>query len=221
MKKSLLLAAVALSAMVLATQSSYAADPIAPDSGYRPYVSVFGGAALLASDSHFYSTSSSQYGHMTHKVGYLLGGAIGVEWSNHLRTELELSHSEIANDRLFSSSSPNNFADTGKVSSTYLLGNVWYDIHNSSNFVPYLGGGLGVGWANVTTNFATFSQGAAPAFQLGVGVKFNVNEHVAIDVGYRFKDIINLNPTSDDPAFSWDDKSLASHNFQIGLTYQF
>jgi opacity protein-like surface antigen len=108
------------------------------------------------------------------------------------------------------------------------LGNAWLDLNHGSQITPYVSGGLGIGWANVN---ATYNSGlpfsdklgsSGLAFQIGAGVRFNVNHRVSIDAAYRFKDIVGLNyATNVDGGDTLTDTSLASHNFQIRLTLQF
>jgi opacity protein-like surface antigen len=223
-----LLASVAVAAMILAA-------PQASAGGYKPYVSVFGGAAVLTKNPHstFTGPSSGSDDLLVNNPGYIIGGAFGVDWGNSIRTEIELSHARWGADKFhyyetFDGGLSGTGNTNGSVSATYLLGNAWVDLSHGSQITPYVGGGLGVGWANVSMFPGVSSQvefsSSGFAFQLGAGVRFNVNDNLSIDAGYRFKDIIGLNygsfangPWTD----TLTDTSLASHNFQIGLTYSF
>jgi opacity protein-like surface antigen len=42
-----------------------------------------------------------------------------------------------------------------------------------------------------------------------------------IDAGYRYNAIVGLNYPAAFSYYNLSDTSLASHNFQVGLTYQF
>jgi opacity protein-like surface antigen len=216
-----LLAGVAVAALVLAA-------PQASAGTYKPYVSVFGGASLLSKDLHgTYNVGSQSFDILTNNPGYIIGGAVGVDWGNQIRTELELSHAHWTSDKYdYTIITPNSFfeiATSSNMSATYLLGNAWLDIGNRSGISPYVGGGLGIGWANVNAFTNTVNDqfsASGLAFQLGAGVRFNVNDSVSIDAGYRFKDIVGLSYNTAGNS-TLTDTSLASHNFQIGLTYQF
>ena len=219
MKKSLL-AGIAVSALLLAA-------PQASAGGYKPYVSVFGGASVLTKNPNIFSTSSSHsFDLLMNNPGYIIGGAVGVDWGNQIRTEIELSHARWSSDKYDfhydTFDGTPGLLGTSDMSATYLLGNAWYDIGQGS-VRPYVGGGLGIGWANINA----FTDGeplnfnsTGLAFQLGAGVRFNVSDNLVIDAGYRFKDIVGLNYNSQFGNFVTD-TSLASHNFQIGLTLQF
>jgi len=224
--KTLLLAGVAAAALTLTAPMASAGD-------FKPYVSVFGGGSWLTQDMRTtytgYSTGGASY---STKGGYIIGGAVGVEWANMLRSELELSHAVWNLNQVHYHTSDGNIGTIpghGNVNATYLLGNLWVDFHNSSRFTPYVGGGLGLGWVGMDSGYANFTQSNAPsfAFQLGAGVNFAVNEHVSIDLGYRYKDIVGLsfNPGTNYQAGGFTDflqnTSLASHNVQVGVTFKF
>ena len=192
-----LLAGVAVSAMLLAA-------PQASANGYKPYVSVFGGASVLTQNPHIdYSTSGLySYDILMNSPGYVIGGAVGVEWGNHVRTELELSHARWSSDKYryydhhTVDGGTTDYSSGAAVSATYLLGNAWLDLNQGSRITPYIGGGAGIGWANLgafQTNYSGYDFSATGfAFQLGAGVRINVSDKVVIDAGYRYKDIVGL-----------------------------
>lgn len=227
--KLTLLASVTASAMILAASQALAADYAAPAGpGYRPYVSVFGGASLLSQNPHatlttpFYASADL----LMKNPGYIIGGAVGIDWGNQVRTEIELSHARWTSDtaRVTTTGAPFNTPAQSDASATYLLGNAWLDLNQGSMFTPYVGGGLGIGWANVNggtdTIYATHFNASGLAFQLGAGIRVDLSDSISIDAGYRFKDIVGLNYNSDS-LISLTDTSLASHNFQVGLTLKF
>lgn len=222
-----LLAGVAVAAMVLAA-------PQASAGGYKPYVSVFGGASVLTQNPNLIYNSGGNSGTtnlLMNNPGYIIGGAVGVDWGNQLRTELELSHARWSSDKFHYRNSSIDGASgtinaTSDMSATYLLGNAWFDLSQGSKLTPYIGGGLGIGWANINAftspSFIPVHFNASGlAFQVGAGVRFDVSDNVTIDAGYRFKDIVGLSYSSDDPGYTVSNTSLASHNFQVGLTLKF
>lgn len=203
--------------------------PQASAGGYKPYVSLFGGASVLTKNPHIETSSgSTNFDLLMNNPGYIIGGTVGVDWGNQIRTEVELSHARWTSDRYHYSGTSYAGTLNGKsdVSATYLLGNAWLDLSHDSRITPYVGGGLGIGWANV--NAFTDLRGGGDhfnssglAFQIGAGLRFNVSDSVTIDAGYRFKDIVGLNYNAAANGDVLTDTSLASHNFQIGLTFQF
>lgn len=111
---------------------------------------------------------------------------------------------------------------------TVLL-NVYTDWHNSTNFIPYIG--LGVGAGISTTEYkATLSDGfqeigssksttnAVLAGQFGLGTAYAFNENVAADLGYRM-----LFTSENDTKFHGVTFSTlgSAHEVSLGLRFSF
>jgi opacity protein-like surface antigen len=186
--------------------------------------------------------------------GFLIGGAIGAQFTENFRGEIEVSGA-----RLDTESHAKEYVDYGlgigheyeaddndHLRELFILANVWFGFPISTMFSPYVGGGVGV--AHVDANFGV---GAFPtgvlvndifsashdadswnfAYQLGAGIMIGLSEHFAIDLGYRFKAIPNVDL---DPDFCGgndclqiidvkadDDFDIHEHVAQIGLTIGF
>jgi opacity protein-like surface antigen len=219
--KNRYLASVALTAMSL-----YGAQVA---QAQQAYVSVFAGGSVPGTLTFDDSYGNTHYS-LGLKTGYLIGGAVGVTIADALRVEIELSHAAWKAADTFHSSAEAGFdgpAD-GSVNATYVMANGWFDLDTGSAFTPYIGGGAGAAWLNGDVSFFGAANGfgaaqqAAFAYQVGGGVKFDVNENLALDVGYRFKSILNgkndnLNVNNRD----YINSDLNSHNIQVGLTYKF
>jgi opacity protein-like surface antigen len=68
-----------------------------------------------------------------------------------------------------------------------VLGNIYYDMKNSTMFTPYVGVGAGYGWVNGTgsvTDKSGFALGAT------AGLSVDLTSNIAIDTGYHFQDIM-------------------------------
>jgi opacity protein-like surface antigen len=76
----------------------------------------------------------------------------------------------------------------GEVRTGAVMGNVYYDFANSSAFTPYVGAGVGYGW-QWGTGGPVDTGGVAVG--LDAGVAYNLTNNIAIDVGYRFQDILS------------------------------
>ena len=215
MNRTSLITCVSVAAIALAAPAASAAE-------FTPYVSVFGGASLL-NDLHIADSGTQYTWHFN--GGYILGGAVGVKWNELLRTELELSHAVwSANHWTHTGDGGYAGAASGNLQATYLLGNVWFDVPTNGMVTPYVGGGLGVGWANADVTglkaASLLGGNSGLAFQLGAGLKFAVSESVDVDLGYRFKHITNIT-FSDQNGNPWTPTNLVSHNFQLGVTLKF
>jgi opacity protein-like surface antigen len=130
----------------------------------------------------------------------------------------------------------------------FILANLWFGLPISSTFSPYIGGGVGVAHVDANfgvppfaTNLTVTNEVSAKinaddwalAYQVGAGLLIALSDHVAIDLGYRFKGIHNVN--LDDPVFCGgedchppvvdfkadDNFSIHEHVAQIGLTIGF
>ncbi len=130
---------------------------------------------------------------------FTLGGALAAGydfWPQNmfpLRVEVEFAlrgNSEVG------WSGPGGFYSDGTFNSTTLLANVYYDFHNSTNFTPYVGAGIGmafnymgidVGYEDVSRSFDDWNTNLA--WQVGAGVAYSFNENVAVDVAYRYLDL--------------------------------
>lgn len=188
--------------------------PSMPDS----YFSVFGGYTW-PEDSGF-NLNRSVYDTAL-DGGFTVGGAYGTYLLPNLRGEIELSYQH------FSASSytrlkgdPPSSAE-GDVGIFNVTLNLWRDFDLGNGFVPYVGGGLGVGVADTSIDWVNSADGSSAglAGQLGVGLRYAVGDHVTLDVGYRFRSLIDITSESleDPPGFVMG--SLNNHTVQAGLSY--
>ena len=221
LKKTWFLSAalVALSAV-----PSFSAD-LVQTKAYHPYIGLFGGLDFLPSIAATDTFPLAGSGRLNSKVGDFGGAVIGVELNDNWRVEAELSRSFNGIENFTFNNGNVNTYSSGAVNQTYALANAWYGFRNQSAFVPYLGGGLGLGWAD--GNLGSAARATAPAafaFQVGAGVTYEVSDRFSIDVGYRFKAMTGLNATvttSTGSSAYLDQNSIGSHNFQIGATLRF
>jgi opacity protein-like surface antigen len=101
----------------------------------------------------------------------VLGGGIGYQFNDNLRTDLRADWAGLGDD-------DNSF--------TTVLGNVYFDIPTETIMTPYLGAGLGYGWSS---SQAEDQDGVA--FGLMAGVEVNLTENLSADVGYRYRQILS------------------------------
>jgi opacity protein-like surface antigen len=189
--------------------------------------------------------------------GFIVGETVGAKLSEHFRSEIEVSAARLKTESQaleYVSYGPPPLGTTYKteddhhLSELSILANAWFDFQLSSMFCTYIGGGAGV--AHVDADFGVdpfvTGVGASPtfsasleaddwafAYQLGAGLLIGLSQHVGIDVGYRFKAIINV--ALDDPEFCGgknchppvvdfkadDNFDIHEHMAQIGLIFTF
>jgi opacity protein-like surface antigen len=76
-------------------------------------------------------------------------------------------------------------SDNGWYGSIPLLGNVVLRYENDSKFVPYIGAGAG-GAYTMLEGSGTDETYFVFAYQAKVGVAYNINDNMSVDVGYKF-----------------------------------
>ena len=104
------------------------------------------------------------------------GGGIGYQYNDMFRTDLTV---DWAGDY--------EIAPGAEISTTTILGNAYLDFANDTMFTPYVGAGVGYGWVN-GSGTAADKDGLALGLRAGVAV--DLTNNLAVDVGYRFRDIM-------------------------------
>jgi len=125
---------------------------------------------------------------------FMLGGGIGYRYNENLRTDLTY---DWAGDY--------NVAPGADMNVQTVLANLYFDVANDSMFTPYVGAGLGYGWASDTPTGN--ESGLALGLTAGVGVDLTSN--LTLDVGYRFRDVMISGPDSNE------------HQIMTGLRFNF
>ncbi len=115
----------------------------------------------------------------------IAGGGIGYQLNQYFRTDVRADHA---------------FDHDGgpyDLGATTALWNGYVDIPLAMGFTPYAGLGAGYGWVD-------YSGAGAPADDNGFawaatgGVAFNINQNLALDVGYRYRSIDVAGPDYND-----------------------
>ena len=114
------------------------------------------------------------------------------------------------------------------LSTVYLLGNLWFDLDTGSALTPYIGGGVGIGWASIDYDGDSDPwSGSGFAYQVGVGIKYAVTDSMSLDLGYRYMRLGNANSgraVCDDGfacvgATPLRVKTLESHEVTLGVRW--
>lgn len=104
-----------------------------------------------------------------------LGGGVGYQFNENMRADIT---ADWAGDY--------NVAPGADMSTTTVLGNLYFDWANESAFTPYVGAGLGYGWVDD----APSGDDSGLAYGLTAGVSMGLTDTIDLDVGYRFRDIM-------------------------------
>lgn len=150
--------------------------------------------------------------------GFAFTTALGYDFGNSIRAEVEVAYQQtkLKSRKIgdATTSITNRSADT-----TSLLANIYYDFKNSSDFTPYVGGGIGFTHIEVTpaTDLPVpilFTDDVF-AYQFGLGVDYAINHKMAIGVNYRYIG------TTDREYPGNIAISAASNNIYVGMKYRF
>lgn len=104
---------------------------------------------------------------------FVAGGGVGYRFNDSFRMDVT---ADISGDY--------EIAPGAEISTTTVLGNAYFDWANDSMFTPYVGAGLGWGFVDGAVD----DDGLA--FGLAAGVSLDLTNNLAIDTGYRFRDIM-------------------------------
>jgi len=157
-------------------------------------VSPYVGAHMSYNNSEIETTGKAagiEFGTETTKfsgnLGY--GAAIGAKFDFgcmvSARAEAEFSRTQIKMDMEVKEAGV--IADEGdmKVADNVALFNVYGDFDTNTAFTPYISAGIGYHWAKMEEN-EDDGDVHDIAWQLGAGISYAANEHVSLDLGYRY-----------------------------------
>jgi len=184
--KSILLAGVVAIPMAVSAKATDMAPAIPQDAPNTSGIYLRGdvGASYL-------SWSSA-----TNNWGFTGGAGIGYQFDKNFRTDLTYDRSGTF-----------SVAPGASISTSTVLGNVYYDWNNESPITPYLGAGVGYGWE--WDNNGTQANNQGLAIGLAAGVAYDMTSNLALDVGYHFHDILASG------------NSVPEHQATIGLRFKF
>lgn len=230
--RSLSIVACSLGLALLWQGTAYADDASSSPVFDSSYISIFGGGVFHHDIEHGYThVNPAENGNSTHDMdaGYIFGAAIGAYVRPNIRAELELSHS--SNDvnglsfdnPIFSAASG---PASGRVKSTNLMVNAWYEFGGIEHIRPYVGGGIGASFIDGKSRMKMGSihefsgTKTAFAFQAGLGSRIALTERVDLDLGYRFRGTPNVRLKSEIAGQVNKSAGLYSHTVQAGLIFK-
>lgn len=202
-----------------------------------------GDAGLAIPDSQSLNSSTGPGFHNSWNSGFFGAISGGYTFPFGLRPELELGYSNVTSLRNVTETSsittPSSVqAVTGSATSTAVLANVWYDIHQTDGFLaavhPYFGGGIGYADVhiigehfNFNNNTGTVSggniadgSGRAFAYQFGAGAGSEIfpNLILSIDFRYMFTGNFSIPNEASGGTFS---TQYRVPSLSVGLRYRF
>jgi opacity protein-like surface antigen len=231
--KRILLASSALAVLASVSQAQAASDM---------YVSVFGGANFLADDSQVldFPGGDTEAFSSDPDTGFVLGGAIGTtldKWVTGLKVELEASYRRNDIGGTWTTDGPGSGGEAGFIdgnASTFaIMANAAYEVDIGSKVRPYVT--AGAGWARVHYEAAfietvlngaptpanydnsTTAENSGFAWQLGLGINYEVAPDVDVGIGYRYF----VGPRIEDQFLPYNSRSVhdnEDHAVHVNLT---
>ncbi len=230
------LAACALALSVLAVSPAMAADPPPPlpakydrlADGYPSFYMAARVGAGWNDDTEFNIPLlvTNEY-----NAGLNVSVAIGRGFdldSVGMRAELEVGYltSDIDTHTVATLGTFTGGAAFGDTSALYGLANAYFDFDNwGGAIMPYISAGLGVADVDfdghgVTPAGVVMNDNATGfAWQVGTGFSYDVNDSLALEVGYRYFNVESIGLTSVGGVDS--DIDLRAHQVNAGLRYRF
>ena len=129
----------------------------------------------------------------TAEDAFVGGGAVGVKTKWGFRPEFEVTHRKNQLQSRVDGGLAGFLYGTGYIRETTVLANLNYDFDTGTRFVPYIGAGAGfvmnshkVNYRNAFLQVRTDDKDATFAYQVGAGAAYNITDHMAFTLGYRF-----------------------------------
>ncbi|BHH86159.1 outer membrane protein [Desulforhopalus sp. 52FAK] len=165
-------------------------------------------------------------------VGYFFNDAFRVEAEARFRNQ-ETEDGTLAG---LNSRSNETFNLGGEVDTTTLMANAIYEFDNTSKFIPYVKGGLGVAYSDASADFdlqPTFSMYGITdrwdfpdndetnfAWSIGAGVDYQITDNILVGLEYQYIDMGDIS-TGVDINGDMVDFDLSAHEITVGITYLF
>ncbi|MBO7098139.1 MAG: porin family protein [Alphaproteobacteria bacterium] len=112
-----------------------------------------------------------------------------------------------------------------KVKSQAVLFNVYYDfnLQTALPITPYISAGMGWGQSEIENNGTRIVKDDSVSMQIGGGINYKINEHVVVDLGYRYMDYGDFEEEYRVPGVLYEkfDYEPHAHEFLLGVRYEF
>lgn len=158
--------------------------------------------------------------------GFGVGGAFGYTIRQRFRLEAEIYYRRTPAGEF--TLGGEDVGGSFDVDSLAVMANGFFDLRNRTKWTPYVG--AGVGWALVKNDIDAFGccfsdppfvddENGVFAYQLMVGITYQVTDSISIGIGYRF--FGTLDPTFTDITGRRFESTYRTHNAEVGLRFRF
>lgn len=197
------------------------------------YGSAFGGVNFLEDQDVDINERDSDlteydFGEIEFDTGFIVGGALGVDFYHAWRTELELSYRENDVSSYFEGSIGEDQSQSGdQISAFAVMANIWRDFHINEAVGFHIGGGVGVARVSLDLADIDFDDVAtvddhdwALAAQGGVGLDWRFANGMVASLDYRafITEGLEFDGVDDDgDSFGFEMDEYLSQSIMVGL----
>lgn len=189
------------------------------------YIGLWGGGTLLDEAK---VRNAQGTAHVDFDAGTAFGAALGYDIGNRYPSigqgRLELEIAQRANDLKDAKFTDGRFAADGEITVLSFMANSFAEFYGARPWLPYVG--LGLGYARVSLDSARLA--GAPlgddsdgvfAYQAGLGIGYEINPLLTLDLGYRYFGTLDATFRLDDQtSVDWE---YDNHALLLGLRLTF
>lgn len=154
--------------------------------------------------------------------GAALGAKFDFGYMISARAEAEFSRTHVKADVEYTAPGVSKSETMANVTDNIALFNVYGDIDTTTAFTPYISAGIGYHWAKEgESNNDNGGKVHDMAWQLGAGISYAANEHVSLDLGYRYLRADWDEDWTDEGVKKEADTDFTTHQVRFGAKYTF
>lgn len=194
----------------------FAAPAFSHDEDYRTYLTLGGGLTFMQETEQDHSDTVSFPNNpitISSDSGFNGFIATGLDYDNG-RVEFSLGYNQ-ADFEEFEDSTGATTDLEGNLKVASFLVSVFWDFNKDGSVSPYFGGGVGVCHIKLDDTIIGENRDGALAYQLGLGLSFNMSENTKFDVGYKMLSVVEPNLGPIDPDY------VVLHNGNAALRFLF
>ena len=183
MIRKIIVALVVLTCLVVPSAFARPGDP------YRPYLTLGGGVTMMADLTDEPHPILGEID-ITSDGGFNGFIAAGRAYDDG-RVEFSLGYSSVQLDEVENSLGVKTDLE-GDIQVASFLGSIFWDFNTKGALSPYFGLGVGVCQIRIDdTIIGADNRDAALAYQVGLGLSFNLSESTKFDVGYKLLGVVH------------------------------
>lgn len=173
----------------------------------------------------------------TNGLRLAIGATVPVDaiWGD-IRGEVEFAYNAYTENKGNSSfdwgsGTPVDITFKNKLRTKAAFFNVYYDIETCTDFIPYVGGGIGYARLKHKAKLVGDAENGKDrennfAWNVGFGLGYIVTDNITLDLGYRYTDYGNIKNTAVETRSyatitSASKYDITSHEVSLGLRYNF